>query len=140
MEKAPKWFTIAAVVALLWNLLGCAAFVADLSLSASDLAKMPEAERALHAARPGWAIAATGVAVIGGALGCVGLLLRKRWALPLFVASLVGILVQDFNLFVQTDAAMLAGPVAVALQGVVLIVAAALILLARKAIARGWIA
>ena len=135
----PAWFKVVAVLALLWNLLGCLAFFSDLRLSPADLAKLPEAQPALYAARPHWAVAATAIAVFGGALGCIGLLLRGKWALPVLVLSLLGILVQDFGLFVLADGASLAGPVAVALQAVVLAVGIGLVLLARKGIARGWL-
>lgn len=140
MVKAPAWFMPVAIVALLWNLLGCFAFASDLMLTPADVAKMSAEQQALYAARPAWAVAATAVAVIGGALGCIGLILRKRWALPLFVLSLVGVIAQDIGLFVLTDGAKLAGTVAVVLQGVVLLVAIGLVLLARRAIRNSWIA
>jgi len=139
MDKLPKWFVAIAVVALLWNLLGCIAFVADLRLSPEDIARMPEAQQTLYNSRPAWAVASTALAVFGGVLGCIGLLMRKRWALPVFIASLVGILVQDFGLFVLADGATLAGPTAVVLQGVVLLVGIGLIILSRRGIARGWL-
>lgn len=135
----PTWFKVVAVVALLWNLLGCFAFVSDLRLTPEDLATLPEAQQALYAARPGWALAATAVAVFGGALGAIGLLLRRKWAFPLFVLSLLGIIVQDFGLFVLADGATLAGPVAVVMQAVVLAVGIGLVVLSRKGIARGWL-
>lgn len=138
--SAPRWFKVVAVVALLWNLLGCLAFAADLMLSPADVAALPEAQQALHAARPAWAIAATGVAVAGGALGCVGLLLGRRWAQVLLALSLLGILVQDYALFVLVDGATLAGPVAVVMQSIVLAVGIGLLVLSRKAAARGWLA
>jgi hypothetical protein len=140
MNKSPGWFKAVAVIALLWNLLGCLAFFSDLRLSPEDLAKLPESQQALYAARPGWAVAATGLAVLGGVLGCIGLLLRKKWAFPVLVLSLVGILVQDFNLFVLADGARLAGPVAVAMQAIVLAVGIGLVALSRKGIAQGWLA
>ncbi|WP_257386991.1 hypothetical protein [Tahibacter caeni] len=139
MNTPPRWYFVVAVVALLWNLLGCLAFAMDLSLSPDDVAKMSDAQQALYKARPAWAVAGTAVAVLGGALGCVGLLLRRKWAVPLFVASLAGILVQDFGLFVLIDGASLAGPAAVVMQGLVLLIAIGLIVLARKAAARGWL-
>ncbi|HET7550483.1 MAG TPA: hypothetical protein VFK04_04285 [Gemmatimonadaceae bacterium] len=139
MDKLPKWFVAIAVVALLWNLLGCFAFVADLRLSPEDIARMPEAQKALYDSRPGWAVASTALAVLGGALGCIGLLMQKRWALPVFIASLVGILVQDFGLFVLADGAALAGSTAVVLQAIVLLVGIGLVLLSRRGIARGWL-
>lgn len=140
MNKAPKWFTAVAIVALLWNLLGCFAFFADLQLSLQDVTKLSAAQQALYNARPGWAVAATALAVFGGAIGCIGLLLRKKWALTLFLLSVIGILVQDFGLFVLVNGAALAGPVAVVLQLLVLGIAIGLVLLSRRAIARAWLA
>jgi hypothetical protein len=140
MNKAPKWFLPVAGVALLWNLVGCAAYLSDVMLTPDDVAKMDAAQQALYASRPAWAVAATAVAVWGGAAGCVGLLLRKRWALPLLLASLAGLVVQNLGLFVLSDAGSLAGPGVYALQGMVLLIAIGLVLLARRAIARGWIA
>lgn len=137
--NTPAWFKFVAVLALLWNLLGCIALFSDLRLSPEDLAKLPEAQQALYAARPGWAVAATAMAVFGGALGSMGLLLRKKWALPVFVLSLLGIIVQDMGLFVLADGLSLAGPVVVVLQSVVLAVGIGLVLLSRKGIARGWL-
>ncbi len=139
MSAPPKWFRVVAVVALLWNLLGCFAFLSDLRLSPDDLARMSVAQQTLYHLRPLWATLATGVAVFGGALGCLGLALSKRWALPLLILSLTGVLVQDFGLFVLAHAASIAGPLAVTLQAVVLIVAIALVMLARSANARGWL-
>jgi hypothetical protein len=140
MNKAPKWFLAVAVIALLWNLLGCMAFFADLQLSPQDVAKLTPAQQSLYAARAGWAVAATGLAVLGGAAGCIGLLLRKNWAVVLLSLSLVGVLVQDFGLFVVVNGAALAGMAAVVLQSLVLAIAVGLVWLSRSATARGWLA
>jgi hypothetical protein len=85
-------------------------------------------------------VAATALAVFGGAIGCVGLLLRKKWAFFLFCLSLVGILAQDFGLFILVNGATLAGSVAVILHLLVLAIAIGLVFLSRLAIARGWLA
>ncbi|KRG39686.1 hypothetical protein ARC78_14520 [Stenotrophomonas pictorum JCM 9942] len=140
MNAPPKWLKPVAVLALLWNLLGLAAFGLDLSLSAADIAKLPAAQQELYASRPLWAVAATALAVIAGTLGSVGLLLRKHWAFPVFVASLLGILLQDLNLFVLTDGARLGGPAVMAMQGVVLAVGIALVLLSQKGAKASWLA
>ncbi|WP_148597891.1 hypothetical protein [Aquisphaera giovannonii] len=140
MGRSPRWLVPVAIVALLWNLLGCAACLADALVGPEEVAKMAPAQRALYEARPAWALAATAAAVLGGALGSLGLALRKRWAYPLLAISLAGLIVQDFGLFVLAGGLSLAGPAVVAIQGAVLLVAIALALLARRALARGWIA
>ncbi len=139
MEPAPKWFKPVVIVALLWNLLGCVAYLSDVMLTPDDVAKMPAAQQALYASRPAWAVAATAFAVWGGALGSIGLLLRKRWAKAVLLVSLAGVVVQDVGLFALTEAGSLAGPVALALQGLVLVIAVALVLLGRKADRQGWL-
>lgn len=136
MDPTPKWYLPVAVLALVWNLLGCAAYLADVTLTSEDVAAMSAAQQALYASRSWWTVSATAVAVWGGAGGCMGLILRKGWALPLLVASLAGLLVQDFALFVLSDGLSLAGPAAVALQTLVLLVSIALVNLARRA--REW--
>jgi hypothetical protein len=135
----PKWFKPVGIAALLWNLLGCFAYLSDVTLTPEDVAKMTAAQQALYASRPAWAISATAFAVWGGAVGCVGLILRKRWSRPLFLVSLVGVIVQDVALFGLSTAAAQAGPAAFALQGLVLVIAVALVMLGRKADAQGWL-
>jgi hypothetical protein len=139
MNATPKWYLPVAIVALLWNLIGCAAYLHDVMLTAEDIAMLPADQQALYAARPGWSVAATAVAVWAGALGCLGLVLRRRWATPLLIASLAGVIVQDVSLFAMSSQAAIPSA-AYALQGLVLVIAIGLVLLARKASARGWLA
>ncbi len=52
-----------------------------------------ESERAIVAGRPAWATGGFAIAVFGGALGCLLLLLKKSAAYYLFIASLLGVIV-----------------------------------------------
>jgi len=140
MGPTPKWYLPTTIVALLWNLMGCAAYLADVMMTPADLAKLSEAQQAMYASRPAWSVAATAIAVWAGALGCLGLILRKRWATPVLVVSLLGVIGQDFWFVALSGSMAAAGPVALVLQSVVLIVSIALVFLGRKAAARGWIA
>lgn len=139
MTAAPKWFKPVGIVALIWNLLGCFAFVADLRLTPDDVAKLSVAQQALYAARPSWSIVATGIAVCGGAVGCIGLVLGKRWAHPLLTLSLVGVILQDIWLFGLSGSMATAGSTAMIIQSLVLIIALGLVLLASRARRSGWI-
>lgn len=139
MNASPKWFKIVAIAAIVWNLLGCLAFASELNLSPEDVAKLPESQQALYAASPAWAVVATGTAVVGGVLGCIGLLWGKKWAFPALAISLIGILVQDFGLFVLVGGTTLASSAAIVMQAMVLAIGIGLVLLSRKAIALGWL-
>jgi len=139
METAPKWFRPVAIVALIWNLLGCYAYLSDVTLTPEDVAKMTAAQQAMYASRPAWAVAATALAVWGGALGCVGLILRKRWSRPLLLISLAGVIVQDVALFGLSGFGSQAGPAVIGLQSLVLVIAVALVVLGRRADRQGWL-
>lgn len=140
MTPTPKWYLPVAILALLWNLMGCFAYLSDAMLTPDDLAKMSAAQQAMYAARPAWSVAATAIAVWGGAAGCLGLIMRKRWATPLLIASLAGVIAQDVGLFALNVVPLENATLVMVLQGLVLLVAIALVLLARKAVAKGWIA
>jgi len=139
VDQAPKWFLPVAIVALLWNLAGCVAYLSDVMMSPEDLAKMTMAQQAAYAARPAWSVAATAIAVWGGAAGCVGLIMRRSWAAPALVVSLVALVAQDASFFIISKTAPI-DTAALALQGCVLLIGVGLVLLSRRAAARGWIA
>ncbi|HWP02460.1 MAG TPA: hypothetical protein VNL96_03300 [Gemmatimonadaceae bacterium] len=139
MNTSPRWFGPAAIAALVWNLLGCAAYLADVKMSPERLSSMTAAQQALYAARPWWAVAATATAVWVGAAGCLGLILRRKWSTWLLIVSLAGVVVQDLWLFVLSGSAREVGAVAFVMQGLVLVVSIGLVLLARRAAAEGWL-
>lgn len=139
MNPAPKWFKPVAITALLWNVLGCVAYLSDVTLSPEKLAQMTAAQQAMYAARPAWSVGGTAIAVWFGALGCLGLVVRKRWANPLLQLSLLGVIVQDIGIFGFANAASAAGAVGIVLQGLVLVVAIALVMFGRNAVKQGWI-
>ena len=63
--RAPASFVIIAVILLLWNLMGVAAFVMQYGADLGELAKTdPDTARAF-AQMPGWAWAVYAVAVLG---------------------------------------------------------------------------
>jgi hypothetical protein len=138
MLQPPKWYLPVAIAALLWNLAGCFAYLSDVMLKPEDVAHLTAAQQAAYHARPAWSVAATAIAVWGGALGCLGLILRKSWAQWLLLASLAGVIVQDIALFGNTGAIDAGGKTALILQALVLLVSVALVWLARKARASGW--
>lgn len=84
-------FWAIGAIALIWNVLGAINFVAQ--MNPDMLAAYRESERAIIEGRPAWATIAFAIAVFGGALACVLLLLRKSAAFYLFIASLLGVIV-----------------------------------------------
>ena len=125
-------FWTIGIVALIWNVMGIINFFAQ--MNADALAAYPEAARALVEGRPAWATGAFAIAVFGGALGCLLLLLRKSAAFYLFIASLLGVIVTNIHtLGVAGSTEIWVGSV------MSLAVAAFLIWYSKQAGNKGWI-
>ncbi|MFZ4732682.1 MAG: hypothetical protein ACOYK7_09125 [Pirellulales bacterium] len=139
MNRPPVWFTAVVAVALAWNIIGLLAVVSDLLVSAPEITAPAAQQQAIPAARPLWSVAASVVAVVGGTLGCLALLLRRRESLVLLAASLVGVVLQDIGIFVVAGVGPGVGPVPFILQSLVLAIAVGLVFLARHATRRGWL-
>ena len=137
MSALPKWYKPAAVVAVLWNLMGVSAYLIDVTTSPQAVATMTDAQRAMYESRPAWFVAAYACAVWFGVGGSIGLLLRKRWAKLLLVVSLLGLIAQDVALFSRPE--VLADMTVVVLQSMVLVIAVLLLVMARKAESEEWI-
>ena len=137
--QRPMSFRVVAIVALLWNLFGLFSFYTNVNATPAVIASWPEAQQQIAAATPRWVFVAFAIATIAGVLGSLGLLLGKRWAVPVLLLSLLAILVQFGSIYALTPTWVLTG-----IGGVILplcIGAFGLFLwwYARKAAARGWL-
>ena len=68
-----------------------------MQMNADVVTSMPESHRAIVEGRPTWATIGFALAVFGGAVGCIPLLFRKSAANYLFIASLLGVIVQGIH-------------------------------------------
>lgn len=103
------------------------------------LKAMPEAQQQLYQNMPSWVNVVFAGEVFGGTLGCIGLLLRKKWALPLFVLSILGVLAQTANIWFLSDAVSVMGPPAVVMPTVAIAIGAGMVVLTKSASSRGWL-
>ena len=132
-SKPPIWFWIVSVVALVWNGLGVMAYLARAFATEEMIAELPTEQQAEFLTEyPAWYTAAFAIAVFAGTLGCLALLLRKKWAYGLFVLSALGAIVQHVYLFMNVDMPSLVMPV------MVIVVCLFLIWFAKNATAKGW--
>lgn len=134
----PAWYWAAAIAALLFELLGGFFYLAEVRMTPEEISALPLDQAALLAARPGWYYAAFGTAVWVGLAGTIGLLLRRSWAKPALLVSLIAVIVQFSAIFivpemrtVTSDA--LLGPV------VVIILCYGIFNLSQLACRRGWL-
>jgi hypothetical protein len=137
--RVPGWYWAVAAVALLWEAMGCFAYVSQVSMDPAALARLPAEQRDIWLAMPGWAVGAYAVAVWIGLLGALGLLLRRSWARLAFAASLVAVIVQFGWTFLATPILRTMGPSAAAFPAFILVAAALLLWFSSVAARRGWL-
>jgi len=97
-------FWIISILALLWNLIGIFAYLGQSFMSKNAIQSLSQSEQNYLSNLPAWVTAAFASAVFAGLFGAVGLLIRKKIALPLFVFSLITLIIQQqYNFFIQND-------------------------------------
>lgn len=139
-NKPTVWFWVLGVLALLWNLMGVTAYLMDAYMKEEAMAAYTEAQKEILISQPAWITAAYALAVFGGALGCIALLLRKKWATPLFLISLIAITARTGYFFFMTNTTELFDIVTgTVLPIAVIIIAGLLLIFSKIATERKWI-
>lgn len=126
--ETPMTHWLIAGAGLIWNFFGLMIYVMTVRATPEQLAAQYDAaEIAFMESVPVWATSANAIAVTLGVLACIFLLMKRAVALPLFIVSLVALLVQDLHAFVIEDVVAVFGMVPAYIQGTVLIVQIGLI-------------
>lgn len=132
-------FWIVAALLLIWNLIGDAAYLMQVTMDLDEFAKSDAYTAEQFRMMPQWAWSAYAIGVWGGTAGSIALLLRRRMAIWLFVLSLAGIVAQFARVFVMTDLLAVKGPAAAAFPLLIAAIALFAIWYARWAAAKGWL-
>jgi len=135
----PVWYWVVAAILLIWNAIGCAACYSQMTASPEKFAQLPEGRRDAWIAMPTTAKAAYVVAVGAGLLGAIALLLTSLAAGPLFIASLVGVIVQFGWFFAVYKGMTRTGPSSAFFPAFIALVAVGEIGFACAAKAQGWL-
>ncbi len=138
-NKPPIWFWIVSVLALIWNAMGVNAYLQQAYDTEAHRAQYTAEQLQAIAEQPSWYTAAFAIAVFAGVLGCIALLIRRKIAKPLFLLSLLAVLVQLYHNLIMTSAIKDAGTFAMIMSIMIPIIAILLIMLAKKAASKGWI-
>jgi hypothetical protein len=138
-DRPSTTFWVIGGAALLWNLIGLMFYYMQVTMTPEALENFTAEQQAFFTNAPVWATSAHAIAVNAGILGSLMLLLRKAWAVSLFVLSLVGIIVQDLHAFVLSSGLDIFGSQAIFLPAIVAVIATALVWYSRQAKARRWL-
>jgi hypothetical protein len=127
-------FRIITLVTLIFNAMGDVNYFVQ--MNADSLASFPEVYRPIIEGRPAWATAAFAIAVFGGTLGCILLLIRKSFAFYVFTASLLGVIASMLHIFGVVGFSSFAVWMGVLMQ---LAVTVFLIWYSKLAESKGWV-
>ena len=137
--RTPLSFWFIAVLALVWNLFGVWSFQHHLTATPELVATWAEAQQRIWDAMPRWLFVPFAIATLGGAIGSIGLLLRRRWAVPVLLVSLLAIVLQFGSIYIITPTWALTGVRGAVFPVVLALVGLFLWLFARRAAGRGWL-
>ena len=137
--KIPAWFRIAAIAGLLWELFGVAMYLMHVGVLPNDTSRMSEAEQSLMASSPTFVTALFAIGVFAGAIGALGLVMRRRWARPVLIVSLIAVVLQFGSWLLLTDAIAIIGPTVFIMPLIIVVVGFVLVWLAGMAAQRGWL-
>lgn len=144
-HKPPVWFYIIGGVALLWNLMGMMAFAMQAMLNEQALTQavtdgaMTQELADVYRNIPGWLNIVYGAAVVCGVLGCIALILRSKFCLPLFVISLIAVIIQNGYNWATIDVNKHFGVVGFVMPGLIIAIGAALIWFSLSSAKKGWV-
>ena len=133
----PVWFRIVALLAVLWNAFGVFQYLSSVGLFGDPMTGMTDAQRAAVESIPAAITGAFALGTIAGLIGSLGLLLRKRWAFPVLVVSLLALAaLEGWIVFLSGALDVFGG---IALPVTICVIAALLAWLAYHARRRGWL-
>ena len=132
--RTPWHLWVVAFLVLLWN--GSGACVILLA-QAGRLPGISPDEAAYYAAQPLWFVVLTDVALFAPLAGAVALLLRRRWAVPLFAVGLVAVGLADIWDLASGSSRALANAGAAIVTACIFVIAVLELLYARAMQRRG---
>lgn len=133
-KKNSTKFWVISIIALIWNAMGVFQYLM-MQYNKEELATtMTEAENALVESLPVWHTAAFAIAVFSGLLGSIFLLLKNKVATPLFLISLLAVVLQMGYWVLGTDVINVVGYQAVIMPLLVILIAVFLYIFSKRSL------
>lgn len=136
-SRPPLHFWIVAVLALLWNAVGAFDYLATQLRLESYMSGFSQEQLAFFYGLPTWVVAAWAIAVWSAVFGSLALIFRMRWALGLFVISLLAMLASAFHNFVLAEGLEVMGAFGAIFSGVIAAIGLFLVCYSRAMLRRG---
>ena len=98
-----KHLWVVGILAVLWNAMGAWDYYATQTRNEAYMSGFTPEQLEFFYGFPTWVVAFWAIAVWGGLLGSVLLLMRKAWAVPVFLVSFVAMVITAFQNFVLSN-------------------------------------
>lgn len=131
-SRSTPWHLWAVgVLSLLWNGVGALDFTMTQTQNSQYMSGFTPEQLDYFYSLPAWVVVCWGIAVFGGVLGSILLLLRRRLAVWVFFISLIAmVLTTVHNLLLSNGLEVMGGPASLWFTGAIFVIAVALFLYA----------
>jgi len=96
-QGRPWHLWVVGIVGGLWSAMGVVSFMLTQMKVEAVMSRFPPPQRAYFESFPLWAVAFWAIAVFGGVIGCLLLLLKNRFAFHVLLASVIGSIVVNLG-------------------------------------------
>ena len=135
--KSPVHLYIVGVGSLLWNATGAFDYLMTHTENEEYMANFTAEQLEFFYSLPSWVVAFWALAVWGGVLGALLLVLKRKLAAQVLLLSFASMLVTTVHNLGFADAADILGPAGLAFSAVIWLWALGLVVYSRKMVAKG---
>ncbi len=132
-NQTPWHLWLVGIIALLWNAIGALDYYMSQTKNEAYMSMFTPEQLEFFYSFPPWSIALWAIAVWGGLLGSILLLFRKRAAVPVFLISLICMVINTIYIYGFTNGMEVMGdPLSLIFSVVIFIVAVFLYFYSKK--------
>ncbi|MEN8145949.1 MAG: hypothetical protein ABFS14_13505 [Gemmatimonadota bacterium] len=136
-QPTPRHLWLVGILGFLWNSMGAFDYLMTQAQNESYMSQFTPEQLEFFYGFPTWVVAFWALAVWGGVLGTLLLLLRKRLAVPVLLVSFLAMIVTSIHNFFLSNGLEVMGVQGQVFAGLVFIIALGLWLYARAMTQRG---
>jgi hypothetical protein len=131
--QTPRHLWVIGVIALLWNALGAFDYLMTQTKNEAYMSMFTPEQLEFFYNLPSWSVVLWSIAVWGGVIACILLLLRKSAAVWFFMISLFSVIANTIYLYVFADGMKVMGdPFSLIFSALIILVAVLLYLYSKK--------
>ncbi len=138
--KTPKHLWVIGIIATLWNAMGALDYIMTKTKNEDYMAKFTPEQLEFFYGLPVWVVSTWAIAVWGGLLGAILLLLKRKLAVWVLLASLIAmVLTTIHNYFISNGLEVVGDATSLVFTTAIFVISVFLFLYARAMEVRGFL-